>query len=98
MEHATYLEDDFPAYPLCERMRTMTYLSVGGNHLPKDFVIGIKTITHSYTGLKLRPHKTAVVEISQGDEVASFDLPASALKALGNRMLEWAALIEADKT
>jgi len=93
MQSAKYQEPDFPPYPLTERISDMSFLATGDG-ARKDLAVGIKTVTHNQWGIKGVPYKTVSVEIKEGDEVANFDLPASSARAIGQRLLEYAAMLE----
>jgi len=56
--------------------------------------VGIKMITKTHTGLEIKAHKTVVIEIMDGDELASFDLPLSGARVLAQRLVEFADAIE----
>ena len=58
---------------------------------------GIKTITHSRTGLKLFPHEVVAIEIIDGDDVVSFDLSPTFARAYAKRLMEFADAIESEK-
>jgi hypothetical protein len=99
MQNPTY-DGGFQHCPMPERIAYMRFLKVGEEPskeaaLPtKMMSIGIKTITHDRSGLKLIPHKVVVVEMSEGDEVGSFDLSSGHARQLAGRLIEFAESIE----
>ncbi len=55
---------------------------------------GIKTITRNRSGLNIVPHDVVVVEMTDGDDIYSFDLPASFARSFAKRMVEFADKLE----
>ena len=91
MHNVRYAESDFVG-PGPERIATVS-------HEPpsQTLSVGIKTLTHDRRGLKLYPHKTVVIEITEGEEVASFALNPSHARAIALRISEFADTIETEK-
>lgn len=59
--------------------------------------IGIRTITHNRSGLKLYPHEVIVIEMTEGSEVSAFDLTPSLARMYSDRLKEFADKIDAKK-
>lgn len=59
--------------------------------------ISIKTITHSRAGVRLQPHSVVAIEMSAGDELASFDLTPSLARHYADRLRQFADIIELKK-
>lgn len=88
-------EGEWLDLPRAEMATSMSFLP-GADIAPRvTLAIGIKTITHNRDGLKLHPHKTVAIEISEGDQVASFDFPPTLARIYARRLLEFADAIEA---
>jgi hypothetical protein len=58
--------------------------------------IGIKTITHDRMGLKLKPHKTVVIEMVSDEYTMDFDLTPGFARALALKLNEFANAIDGD--
>lgn len=86
----TYLEGDaFLPTPRPERI-----VSFGSDESgPLKLFIGLKTITHNRSGLKIIPHKVAVIEMREGDTVMSFDLNSILADVVSSRLAEFAAFL-----
>lgn len=58
---------------------------------------GIKTLTHTRNGLKVVPHEVVAIEIADGPEVMSFDMPPNCAREYAKRLMEFADAIESKK-
>ena len=86
-------EGGFHLDPFPERFAYMAFAPM------KSFItlsVGIKTITHTPFGLKLKPHKVVVIETGEGDDLHSCDMPARSARALAKKLEQYANAIDGE--
>ena len=82
--------------PMPERIATLSFRHA--DEPPSQILsVGIKTLTHNRAGMKVYQHKAVVIEISEGDEVASVALSPSHARAIAQRISEFADTVETEK-
>lgn len=66
-----------------------------GDEQPRPTMsVGIKTITHNRCGLRIHPHKVIALEMTEGADVASFDLNPRMARTWARRLMEYADVLE----
>lgn len=93
MRNPTYAED-FQAYPQSESATALDFSGLATRDELPTLIVGVRTITHNRTGLKLHPTKVVVIEMRAGDEVASFDLDPKYARIYASRLAEYADTID----
>lgn len=88
--HNPIYVDDFKCFPETETVQSLSFLHEKIEVPEMVLKVGIKKITHDRRGLKLFPFDTIVIEIREGSELASFNLPPDMAKTIGAHLIKLA--------